>query len=211
MANKDLTDYREEIDRRQLQAAFDMLGLCTVTSLLWDPWGFASFPAVGYALYRYLARDGGAHIRQLDRWCTRLGIDTPEILGHEYTSLGECYRLRVTGSDPDGGVMTPEKFAGYWHSFRAVAGDECRGVFPSRPDKRHGGRMTLDVHWRDRTEPYSEEVWMSPTSRRYASSPEEAEALRAEAERAGYVHRPATWAAPNPAEMQGEGVSPDGY
>lgn len=144
-----------------------------------------------------LCPGGSKHQVQLERWCRRLGIDTPEILRHEYTDAGECYWLRVTGRDEDGYVLTPETFAGLWPKFRAVAGDDCHGVWISRPDRRHGGRCTMEINWRDGAPRYVEVVQISANESRYAYSAEEADELRARSF--------ATWAPPNPAEMVGEG------
>lgn len=140
------------------------------------------------------------YLDQLDRWCQRIGIGTPQVLDHHDTKRGERYYLRVAMPDEDGKLMTPETFHGYWPKFRAVAGDGCRGVYISKPDKLNGGRCTMDVYWRDPDPSDAIAIRVSDNETRYAYSPAEAEAIRDEYG----LNELASWGAPDPANRQGE-------
>lgn len=169
---------------------------------------FALLFVVGYVLWRRWPdseqpqeADDWSHLDQLERWCDRIGIGTPEVLAHVETKRGERYYLRVAMPDEDGKLMTPEAFHGYWPKFRAVAGDGCRGVFISKPDREHGGRCTMDVYWRDPDPTDAIVIQVTDSETRYAYSPAEAQAICDEYG----LPASAAWGIPNVANRVGEG------
>jgi hypothetical protein len=211
MAYKRQTNYRLEVTAILLTVDVALFALdwrwwvAYTTAFVWGWWRWACWAGA-----RTPRRIEPAWVEQLDRWCGHLDLDTPQILGHEYTEAGERYWLRVTGTyENDHGarkVMTPEIFKGFWQRFRAVAGDGCRGVFISDPDPKHGGRCSMEVRWREVARPrYRACVEMSPTHTRETYSPEETAAAIAEAVANGYTPPPPTLGAPRPAELAGEG------
>ena len=181
--------------------------------------GMAVLVLAGVAAARWSPRqiipesyDADEHVAQLEHWCYRLQLDTPEIKRHQYTATGEKYWLRVTGdyTNEQGhrSVMTPEMFHSYWPKFRAVAGDNCRGVFISKPDRSHGGRCTLEVVWAERGKeenPWPIPVMLTDSSIRMCYSDAELAAAQAEADANGYVDPDPAWPAPNAANRVGEG------